>query len=135
IGDQTLFAKLEDKGFAARLLVQLECQRPYDRVLIAERKARFALVGRQQVKVGKIEDISPAACDLAIGNFERSIWDCFDQARNCLRIEDAVTKVAEDNGVAGRLMNMLADLLQGATGNAAIVERIDLKQAIPAGDK
>src|SRR5581483_4565327 len=88
-----------------------------------------------QVKVGKIEDISPAACDLAIGNFERSIWDCFDQARNCLRIEDAVTKVAEDNGVAGRLMNMLADLLQGATGNAAIVERIDLKQAIPAGDK
>ena len=58
----------------------------------------------------KSENIAPAARDLAVGHPEGAVRDRVDQRRDGLAGEDAVAKIAENDGVGGRLGDLLGEL-------------------------
>ena len=48
--------------------IEARRQRPHAGILVAERKARLALVRRDQVEAAEVGDVAPAARDLAVGD-------------------------------------------------------------------
>src|ERR1700738_5515101 len=71
-GEDTPVAELENDGFAIGLFVQLRRKRPHARVLVGEREPRLPLVRRNKVEALELEDITPAAGDLTVGNPEEA---------------------------------------------------------------
>src|SRR6266581_4771706 len=66
IGNDPAIAQLENQRFASRAPVQLERERPHDRILVPECEAGFALVRRDEIEILEFEDIPPSARHLAV---------------------------------------------------------------------
>ena len=131
-GEHAAIAELEDDGLALRLLVQVGGKRAHAGVLVGERKARFALVRRKQVETLEFENVAPAACHLAVGDAVGAGRNGLGESRNRPPIENAVAEIAEHYGARRRAGEIVHDLLGLDVGDAAIVERVDLEQAVVA---
>ena len=107
--EHAAIAELQDQDLAVGLVVEPGGERADAGVLIAEREARLALVGRDQVEALEVGDVAPAAGDLAVGHLEDAARNRLDQRRDGAAVEDAVTEVAEDDGV-GRGATALASM-------------------------
>src|SRR6267154_729126 len=59
VGNDPTVAQLENQRLAARAPVELQRERPHDRILVPECKARFAFVWRDEIEVLEFEDIPP----------------------------------------------------------------------------
>src|SRR3989338_5475043 len=73
IRDDASAPKLQNHRFTLGFFVKLERQGPHDGILIAQGKTRFPFVGRDEVEALKFENISPAAGDLAVRDFDRPL--------------------------------------------------------------
>ncbi len=109
-------------------------QRPDAGILVGEREARLALVRRDQVEALELGDVAPAAGDLAVGDLEHAVRDRRDQRRDGAPVEDAVAEIAEDHRVGRALLHRVDERLQDVVGDRAVVERVDLQQAVAADD-
>ena len=78
-GQHAALAQLEDQQLATRRVVEVRGQRPNAGILVAERKARLALVRRDQVEALEVGDVAPAAGDLAVGDPETALGQRLDQ--------------------------------------------------------
>jgi hypothetical protein len=84
-------------------IVQRGGERPDARVLVGQRKARFALVRRDQVETLEFGDVAPAARHLAVGHLVAPRRDRLGERRNGAAVEDAVPEIAEDHRVGRQL--------------------------------
>src|ERR1700720_54656 len=128
-GEDTAVAELENDGFAIGLFVQLRRKRPHARVLVGEREPRLPLVRRNKVEALELEDITPAAGDLTVGNAEDTGGNGAGHHRDGAPVEDAVPKITEHDRFCLHLLNLSGELLRLPVGYAAVVERVHLQQA------
>src|SRR4029450_10691513 len=99
-GDEAALAELEDEIAAIGALVELLRERPHHAVLVAEREARLALVGRDHVEA----------------------------------LEDAGGEVAKHPALLLDRADLVDELRLDAVGDGAVVEGVDLQQAVAAAD-
>src|SRR5439155_17336684 len=99
-------------------------------ILIAQRKACFPLVWRQEIETLEFEDVAPAARDLAVRYLELTLGNRAGQDRNRRAVEDAVPKIAEHQDVGRDLLDLAAELGADPVRNGPVVERVDLQHAI-----
>ncbi|CAB4699547.1 unannotated protein [freshwater metagenome] len=132
-GEHAALAEFEDQRLALGRIIQCRGQRANAGILIAEREARLPLVRRNQVEALEIDDVPPATGDLAIRDLEDVFRNGRHQAGDRPPVEHAVPEVAEHD----RIGLGAADVLGQASGNVvrdrAVIERVDLEQAIAAG--
>src|SRR5712692_3653978 len=70
VGNDPTVAQLENQRLAARAFVELQRERPHDRILVPECEAGFAFVWRDEIEILEFEDIPPPARHLAVCNPE-----------------------------------------------------------------
>src|SRR3546814_18639301 len=75
------------------------CSSDLHGILIGKGEPRLALVRRDQVEPLELEDISPPAGDLAVGNPQGSLGTGAGERRNGVSIGDAVPEVAETDDI------------------------------------
>src|SRR5262249_46028064 len=108
--------------------------RPDGRILIAERETNLLLIRREKIESLKIQNISPAARHLAIGNLEHVGRQAGRELRNGLTIEDAVAKIREDDNINLVVRERILELFENLIGDWTIVQLIDFEHSIAARD-
>src|SRR6266571_7391996 len=121
-GEHAALAELEHQRLAAGHVVERRGKRPDPGVLVAEREARLALVGRDEVEILEIGDVAPAARHLAVGDLEHLLRNRLDQPRDGAPVEDTVAEIAEYHRVAAHLADPRAEALDDVIGDRAVVE-------------
>ena len=66
-------AELEDQRLALGRVVERRSERADAGILVAERKARLALVGRNKIETLEVGNVAPAARDLAVGHLVHAL--------------------------------------------------------------
>src|SRR4051812_50035863 len=92
-------AQLEDEQPATRRIVEVRSQRTNAGILVAEGKARLALIGRDQIKALKVGDVAPAACDLAVRDPETALGQRLHQFGDGAAVEKAVAENPKNNPI------------------------------------
>ena len=82
----------------------------------------------------EIQDIAPAARHLAVGHAERILGQRGGQRRDGIAIVDTVAEIAEQHQIGRRIADLLGEMIEDALGDRAVVDLVDLQQAIAAGD-
>src|SRR3546814_10506233 len=106
------------------------CSSDLHGILIGKGEPRLALVRRDQVEPLELEDISPSAGNLAVGNPQGSLGNGTGERRNGVAIEDAVPKIAEDDDIGFGRGQGVRELVEDLVGDRAVVEGVDLEQAV-----
>src|SRR5438046_10665757 len=91
--------------------MELERERAHDRVLVAKREARLALVGSDEVESLELEDVAPSGRDLTVGNPERSSGNRGSEMGYRAAVKNAVTEIAEYDGIDARVADLAPELL------------------------
>src|SRR6516225_4926469 len=131
-GKNAAVAEFEYDGLAVSFLMQLDCQRPHPGILVGEGETRLALIGGQEVEALEFQNIAPTARHLAVGDAERALRDDARQSGDRAPVEDAMAKIAEHDRLGVHVCDLPGDHVRLLVGDAAVVERIDLEQAIVA---
>src|SRR5258708_39486386 len=95
VGNDPAIAQLENQRLAARALVELQRERPHDRILVPECEPGFALVRRDVMEILEVADLPPPAPHLPFPPPAHSIANPPPCRRDPLAVKNAVAKVAE----------------------------------------
>ena len=102
ISKDPALSQLQDQVSATRPPEQLQRQRTDHGVLVGQRKACLALIGREEIEVREVKDVAPAVRDLTVGYLQRFSGERLLEPTDRLSVEDAVAEVAEDDDLAPR---------------------------------
>src|SRR5215471_20845477 len=133
-GQHAPIAQLENEKLAVRLVVERRGEGANSRILVRKREPRLALVGRYQVETFELGDIAPATSNLAVGYAIAPIRNRLDEFRDCASVENAVTEIAEHDGIDRGAVRRMRQLLQNVIGDGPVIERVELQKPVAARD-